>query len=352
MNNAGTTQAIFHSFPSPKRSAARNFFALRGAFDAEIMKQFLAVLMCFIMACVAGIGSVAAQDKVIVPNMAGIPQDVAAHQLQIAGLKPVVQFDRNRSTIVTQQRPQPGTLVPFGSEVIIATGVITTQIQTLAKPQDASRSQIQGGERDRGVDRPISMQAQPQQASMRRTTATPALAWYPRRFLESNTARIQNIPQTRTPSADTSNILQARPFLYRENKPVILRSVRGWQEGWHTQGNASGGQAVSTIESAQPENNSAQEGQEGRSRIFSIFRIFRSDAQPTANVSTGMTVVPNVLQLQQSDAAFAINKAGLRVGGLTGIADMQARSGAVVRQSPQPRALVPVGAAVQLWVAD
>ena len=316
------------------------------------MKQFLAVLIGFIMACVAGIGSVAAQDKVIVPNMAGIPQDVAAHQLQIAGLKPVVQFDRNRSTIVTQQHPQPGTLVPLGSEVIIATGVITTQMHTLTEPQGASRSQIQGGERDRGLDRPISIQAPPQQNSTRRTTATPALAWYPRRFLESNTARIQNIPQTRTPSSETSNILQARPFLYRENKPVILRSVRGWQEGWHAQGNASGGQAVSTIESAQPENNSTQEGQEGRSRIFSVFRIFRSDAQPTANVSTSMTVVPNVLQLQQSDAAFAINKAGLRVGGLTSIADMQARSGAIVRQSPQPRALVPVGAAVQLWVAD
>ncbi len=313
------------------------------------MKQFFAVLIGFIMACVAGIGSVAAQDKVIVPNMAGIPQDVAAHQLQIAGLKPVVQFDRNRSTIVTQQRPQPGTLVPLGSEVIIDTGVITTQMHTLTESQDASRSQIQGGERDRGLDRPISIQAPPQQNSTRRTTTTPALAWYPRRFLESNTARIQNIPQTRTPSADTSNILQARPFLYRENKPVILRSVRGWQEGWHAQGNASGGQAVSTIESAQPETNSTQEG---RSRIFSVFGIFRSDAQPTANVSTGMTVVPNVLQLQQSDAAFAINKAGLRVGGLTGIADTQARSGAVVRQSPQPRALVPVGTAVQLWVAD
>lgn len=311
------------------------------------MKQFLAVLIGFIMACVAGIGSVAAQDKVIVPNMAGIPQDVAAHQLQIAGLKPVVQFDRNHSTIVTQQRPQPGTLVPLGSEVIIATGVITTQMHTLTESQDASRSQIQGGERDRGLDRPISIQTQPQPTSTRPTVAAPA--WYPRRFLESNTARIQNIPQTRTPSADTSNILQARPFLYRENKPVILRSVRGWQEGWHAQGNASGGQAVSTIESAQPETNSTQEG---RSRIFSVFGIFRSDAQPTANVSTGMTVVPNVLQLQQSDAAFAINKAGLRVGGLTGIADTQARSGAVVRQSPQPRALVPVGTAVQLWVAD
>ena len=239
--------------------------------------------------------------------------------------------------------------MPLGSEVIIDTGVITTQMHTLTESQDASRSQIQGGERDRGLDRPISIQAPPQQNSTRRTTTTPALAWYPRRFLESNTARIQNIPQTRTPSADTSNILQARPFLYRENKPVILRSVRGWQEGWHAQGNASGGQAVSTIESAQPETNSTQEG---RSRIFSVFGIFRSDAQPTANVSTGMTVVPNVLQLQQSDAAFAINKAGLRVGGLTGIADTQARSGAVVRQSPQPRALVPVGTAVQLWVAD
>ncbi|GAK51273.1 hypothetical protein U14_02516 [Candidatus Moduliflexus flocculans] len=303
----------------------------------RIMKKYLffcgvALLMLVI------VNAVSAENNVIVPNVNGIPHDVAAHLLRIAGLKPIVKFDQQRSLIITQQQPKPGMLVVAGTEVIISTGSSSeSQIAVLpAQTVQPETSYVTVVPQQYDTTRSVTIASTPNQpaATQRASQTTGALPWYPKKFLgPAQDVQIQGILRNPASSSGTSNILGATPYSQQSPKPVILRSVHGWQEGWYVQG-WEPGKTTGTSSSA---GNQILGGSSGESSTL---------------LSGEMAIVPPILYLPVADAASALRKAGLSVGSVVAVDDPQAQRGVVTQQSPSVRSVVPRGTAVQLWVAN
>lgn len=284
------------------------------------------------------VNAVSAENNVVVPNVSGIPHDVAAHLLRIAGLKPIVKFDQQRSLIITQQQPKPGMLVVAGTEVIISTGSSSeSQIAVLpAQTVQPETSYVTAVPQQYDTARSVTIASVPNQpvTTQRSSQATTgALPWYPKKFLgPAQDVQIQGILRNPASSSGTSNILGATPYSQQSPKPVILRSVHGWQEGWYVQGWEPG---KTTGNSASAEN-----------------QILGGSGESGALLTGEMAIVPPILYLPVADAASALRKAGLSVGSVVAVDDPQAQRGVVTQQSPSARSVVPRGTAVQLWVAN
>ena len=85
--------------------------------------------------------AVAQQSNVIVPNVEGISQGIAAQILRTAGLQPQVQQSANSGTLVIRQDPRPGSLLPMGSAVLLVTDVRTPVTQVV--PESRSLPAVQ-----------------------------------------------------------------------------------------------------------------------------------------------------------------------------------------------------------------
>lgn len=306
------------------------------------MKKTL-ICWCIALLIAASGADASAQENVIVPNVSGIPHDVAAHLLRIAGLRPIVKFDAQRSLIITQQQPKPGTLVIAGSDVILSTGAAAeaqAAIQSMqaVQPETSYVTVIPQNEPVRSVTVQAAPQPVTQQSAPKTTSGLP---WYPKKFLSpSSDVQTPNLLRSRIMSSGgQSNILGATPYSQRQAQPVILRSARGWQEGWYVQGWEPNNTAAMNAPST---GNSSIQGGDGRSSI-----------QAAGATSSGdVVIVPYILYLSASDAATALYKAGLNVGAIVAVNDPQAQRGVVTQQSPAARSLVQRGTSVQLWVAN
>ena len=308
------------------------------------MKKILICWGIVLLMAVSG-ADASAQENVIVPNVSGIPHDVAAHLLQIAGLRPIVKFDAQRSLIITQQQPKPGTLVIAGSDVILSTGVVedaqrAVQSIQVVQPETSYVTVIPQNEPTRSATIQTVPQTVTQQSAPKTTRG---LAWYPKKFLSpSSDVQTPNLLRSRILSSESggrSNILGATPYSQRQAQPVILRSARGWQEGWYVQGWEPN---KTTTMNVQYSGDSSIQGGDGRSSI-----------QATGATSSGdVVIVPYILYLSASDAATALYKAGLNVGAIVAVNDPEAQRGVVTQQSPPARSLIQRGTAVQLWVAN
>jgi len=299
-------------------------------------KKWLIYCIALFMFVVAA-NAVDAQNNVIVPNVSGIPHDVAAHLLRVAGLRPIVKFDAQRSLIIAQQSPKPGTLVIAGSEVILSTGTSNESraaVQAVPTYQPETSYVLPQQETS---SRSITIQAVPQSQPIttpRAPQAMGSLPWYPKKFLGPvQDVEVKSILRNRSLSTGTSNILNVTPYSKQQSKPVILRNARGWQQGWHVQGWEPGTSTVSTVQGSGDDWSSIQGGS--------------GDALPADVIA-----VPPVAYLPLSDASAALRKAGLSVGSVRKIDDPQAQRGVVTQQSPDAHSLVPRGTAIQLWVAN
>ena len=301
------------------------------------------ICWCIVLLIAASGADASAQQNVIVPNVSGIPHDVAAHLLRIAGLRPIVKFDAQRSLIITQQQPKPGTLVIAGSDVILSTGAAAEaqaaiQSMQVVQPETSYVTGIPQNEPMRSV----TIQATPQPVTQQRAPKTTGgLPWYPKKFLSpSPDVQTPNLLRSRIMSSGgQSNILGATPYSQRQAQPVILRSARGWQEGWYVQGWEPKSAAAINAPSS---GNSSIQSYDGRSSI-----------QATGATSSGdVVIVPYILYLSASDAATALYKAGLNVGAIVAVNDPEAQRGVVTQQSPPARSLIQRGTAVQLWIAN
>ena len=83
----------------------------------------------------------AQQNNVIVPNVEGISQGIAAQILRTAGLQPQVQQSANSGTLVIRQDPRPGSLLPMGSEVLLVTDVRTPVTQAVSESRSVATTQ-------------------------------------------------------------------------------------------------------------------------------------------------------------------------------------------------------------------
>lgn len=259
------------------------------------------------------------RTKVVVPNVGGISQDVAAQILQTVGLKARVQHASSRSLLVVKQEPVPGTLLSVGSEVVLSTGniAVTTASQPTAFSVTPEQSKVLG-------ERPYPQQSPPISSSDRVTNST-IMVWYPKQFLSQEQPQ-PSVFQTQARRTESSNILRA-PSSSGEAVPLIV-STGGWREGWF----AADRRAI------QGSDNSAA----NTSRVF---------AHSSKDVR-GATVVPvpRVIRLPQEDARTALQKSGLSIGTIIQVENFRLKSGLVLRQFPQARSIVPVGTEVQLWV--
>ncbi len=307
------------------------------------MKKFLLSLILALFMFALGANTIFAQEKIIVPNVSGIPHDVAAHLLRIAGLRPIVKFDPQRSLIITQQEPKPGMLVVTGTDVIISTGTVSqsaVQSAPSAEPETSYLTAIPQEDRTRSVSIQAIPSSQPT-TQQRASQVTGAPQWYPKKFLgQVQDVQVQSFLRKRTLSSGSSNILGATPYLQQSSRPVVLRNARGWQQGWFVPGWEPGN---TTVQAVNPPSLWSSIQGIGQSTI---------QAQPSDTTSTAgeVVIVPPVLQLQQRDAAAALQMAGLVVGSVFSVQDSQTRSGVVTQQSPKAHSVVSRGTAVQLWV--
>lgn len=313
----------------------------------------LYVLMSFILGNLAGgitsvdalehVGAAQESSNTIVPNVTGIPSDVALQILQMAGLAAKIQRGPGHSLIVDKQEPGAGALVAQGSEVLLAVGNAEPEqpVEPLgvAAPERTQGVLVAGSEAEQTIlsqQQPVTVQ-QPSilyAPNVASPEVQPKMAWYPKRFLtkaqpDSSTLSLFSTQQP----AGYSNIFQAKPLQIFSNKniPIIMAPTFGWQHGWIPY--AAYTPYTQTQSSSQAESSSA----------LSI------QSAPTGSVTRSVEV-PAVFRLLRTDAEIAFQKAGLAIGNLTLVEDYHLRSGIVLRQFPAAKTLVPVGSKVDLWI--
>jgi len=310
----------------------------------------------------------AQEGKVIVPNVEGISQDVAAEILRTVGLHPQVVHKRGHSPIIVQQEPKPGLLVPVGTTITVstaapATAVVPGETQPYSQGIAASQetSSIQG--HVPGVQSSVKSTSEGQ--------ATSYLPWYPKKFRSQTqpTSRVFRIENLAHPSP--RNILQANSAPGTPRMSVLV-SQAGWQAGW----SISNGNSVPAVRSTPGTGYLLQAGPAPETPRMSIlvsqegwqagWSTPNGNPVPTARSTpeTGMTIkstpensvavisVPYVIRLQQRDASEALSRIGLAAHIIERVQDTQLKAGIVLRQFPVAGSVVPVGTYVNLWVVE
>lgn len=259
-------------------------------------------------------------SNVIVPNVTGIPSDVALQILQMAGLNAKIQRGSSRSLTVNSQEPKAGVLAVLGSEVMLAVGgskIMTSEQVIVFVPEQKTKGQPQT----------IMIQQVPA-TNVKTLNVKTSLAWYPKKFL-TNTQRSSSGPSILWSSSDgSSSTLRVEP-LNTVKVPIIMAPTVGWQYGWVPQGSYSPPQSSSQSIRLQSEN----------LYEYSIQRVHVSSVR-----------VPPVVRLWLSDAEIAFKKAGLSIGNVTQVEDYYLRSGTILQQFPAENSLVPLGTRIDLRV--
>ncbi len=290
------------------------------------MKNRIGLCILFSLFLAGGVTSVEAikplveaqeTSNAIVPNVTGIPSDVALQILQMAGLHAEIQRGSSRSLIVDSQEPRAGALLAVGSKVVLAVGgsVIKTS---------APQAQVQP---------PVIFVTQPSVPAA--SDVQPFLAWYPKHFLNGKQDGQSDLYILGRQSKGQSNIFGAKPLNMASDGtvPIIMAPTGGWQYGWVPYGSYAPQQSSPQEIRPQPETDSG----------YSILNV------PSDSVGRSVSVPP-VMRLLQSDAEIAFKKKGLEIGKVTQIEDYQLRSGLIVKQSPAAQSFVAVGTKVDLWV--
>ena len=270
-------------------------------------------------------------SNVIVPNVTGIPSDVALQILQIAGLNGKIQRGSGRSLTVDSQAPKAGSLVAPGSEIVLALGKAVIQSKTLTTFTSKDTQHVTVMTTTPGTN--TQEQQNMYYTSSVQLDVANVPAWYPKRFLEaSQTNRsVPSILGTQR-SGGPNNILGGKPLntVSGDQVPIIMLRTEGWQNGWIPNGSYASSQSVNVSPSS--------------SLSSSGLNIQRA-GDTFASVS-----VPAVRRLSFSDAEIAFKKAGLEIGSVTKIEDYHLRSGIVLEQFPAAKTLVQKGTKIDLRV--
>lgn len=340
------------------------------ALAMNIMKYFLSVFSIILLSffSLGMTGSVDTQQGiVIVPNVEGITVEMASTILWNAGLSPLLSTTAETSALVIRQDPRPGFSLKAGGDVLISTEVTREndqQPQAQITSTDGSRG-IPSGQRNPmtttgGVTvsggtqymvTPTQSTGQTQSAGqtghvqslpewgqstifyqpaqppvspyfVQQTTPRFYPAWYPRQFLPegASPSGIQGTPgsapvQSQTPY-QTTTVTPREP-----DAPLVFYPKVGFDQD-------EGSMSIFG-------------GQPGGTKPVGVF----------ATSTRPAVLVPYVLYLSQADALAALTKAGLLVGDIAQVESLQFRPGAVMKQFPEARKLVPAGTRVQLWFA-
>ncbi len=360
------------------------------------MKQRLRYLSFILVWTVLFFCGVAAaqQNNIIVPNVEGVSQGIAAQILRTAGLQPSIQGS-NSGTLVVRQEPHPGSLLPSGGEVVLFTATAATQAipasrsvpttQTVSIQTSAPAiSTLPSTQRTVGTNIQVtpltttlpSTQAvtyspvttdsmnfiiarHPQQAPANKyllteTTFKRYPIWYPRTYLQNQelttalTTTIQPPGTTFTSQVQPFAQSSVSPYLL-QMQPVPQQHPSQWYavpQGWSTS------QAWTTPQTGQIQYVQPMQQtwptQQGYSTPYSTLPVYTQNQM----MVTGPVPVPNVMRMHQADAIFAIQKAGLVVGNVILVQNAQTGARLVINQSPRSRSIVPAGARVDLWIAN
>lgn len=354
---------------------------------------------------------VAQQNTVIVPNVEGISQGIAAQILRAAGLQPSVQSSANSGTLVGRQEPHPGSLLPPGSEVVLymenitpatisasasreiapsipatsslpATRILPTTVTQPATGTTSTSISVPPTTFDRNIGvnvyvAPLTSAApqmtqstgyritqdsmnfiiarQPQQAPanpnlLTETTVKRYPIWYPRQFLEQSAQTEAVITQSQI----TTLTPQVQTLSQSPVSPYLLTTTPASQQRsseWYAlpQGWSTPQSWTTSQGGLTPQTQQTWPVQQG---YYYTTSSPQTVTVQTQTIGIGSVPVPNVVRLRQADATFAIQKAGLVVGNILLVQSAPAGSGTVINQSPRPRSIVQTGARVDLWIAN
>ncbi len=358
----------------------------RSIFHEIIMKNIYLRFFMVVFVCFFGIteGIHAQQGNVIVPNMEGIPVEVAAQVLRTTGLQPRIQGTLKASAIVIRQNPRPGFALAAGSEVILVTSAVSTATVPEgrgSRPLPQSWAQSSGSRGMRSVTTVGSsggteVSVPPPTSSSQRYPTTTYQApqedeftifnqpqqtpsskylladtrpkkyppWYPKEFLTQHSS--QNMA-AQPQAQDTGNQVQTLSQS-SEGSSISVGPMSQWYAGWYYPEEWASQRNDSTSNVQVQSNVQAQSSIQTQPTASS-----GQDVSPQTQTSgTDIVLVPNLMRLRQQDALFAIHKAGLSVGRITRAQNSQWGVGLIMRQSPRARTIVPAGTRVDLWVAN
>ena len=160
-------------------------------------------------------------SKAVVPNVTGIPSDLALQILQLAGFDGKIQRGLSRSLTVESQEPKAGALAATDIIIVLGVGGATLKTSVAENKSDSATvpetKQTVGIQGVRGQSSPnLELPVTPQQANIK-----PIMAWYPQRFLTGATdAQTRGGPKTLGNKSSASGV------------PIILAPTQGWQYGW------------------------------------------------------------------------------------------------------------------------
>ena len=446
-----------------------------------IMKNLL--LWGLIVLSLCSIGMTGAENPpantVIVPNFEGFTMEEAVKILQMRGLQAQPQI-ANLGALVVSQSPQPGSALPVGGAVVLASSVQTTSpqpstgVRTLQAPSQVtpqtrnavtvgspmavavtplltndlrvtvapsqtppqtSRALVQQPQivyqpapvqqtrvvyqpapvpQTRVVYQPVNVPVQqtrvvyqpapvpqtrilyqaPQPAANVRgladQTGRSYPTWYPQRFLAQANAQvattsrafvaygnsgqrqlIQSVPANAyvVSSADSKASLawyprtmgaqgtrQYQVNAVPANASVLSNADSKTSLAWYPKTLTSQGTPqyqVTRQYQVTPQYQVARQSQvSGQSQVYGLQTERSMQGTLLAVAPADAAQVPNLARLYRDDALAALAKSGLAVGNIIPVQASQVGAGMIVRQSLQPRAIVPAGTPVDLWVAN
>ena len=420
-----------------------------------IMKNLL--LWGLIVLSLCSIGMTGAENPpantVIVPNFEGFTMEEAVKILQMRGLQAQPQI-ANLGALVVSQSPQPGSALPVGGAVVLASSVQTTSpqpstgVRTLQAPSQVTpqtRNAVTVGspmavavtplltndlrvtvapsqtppQTSRALVQQPQIVYQPAPVQQTRVVYQPApvpqtrilyqapqpaanvrgLAdqtgrsyptWYPQRFLAQANAQvattsrafvaygnsgqrqlIQSVPANAyvVSSADSKASLawyprtmgaqgtrQYQVNAVPANASVLSNADSKTSLAWYPKTLTSQGTPqyqVTRQYQVTPQYQVARQSQvSGQSQVYGLQTERSMQGTLLAVAPADAAQVPNLARLYRDDALAALAKSGLAVGNIIPVQASQVGAGMIVRQSLQPRAIVPAGTPVDLWVAN
>ncbi|PIE33483.1 hypothetical protein CSA56_11815 [candidate division KSB3 bacterium] len=280
-------------------------------------KTALSVIICtFLLSGL--VESLEAQEgNVIVPNVEGVAQDIAAYILSTAGLQPQVTHRRGRSPLIVQQEPKAGLLVPLGTSVRISTDVL--QIASTVVTSENTQQTIQVT--DPPAEMPSVQQHVPVIQQVTGTTintnqTASYFPWYPKRFRSKQRPTVQTTVRVQSSNRQHSRSILRATSTIKQKKGSILLASDGLHKDW-------------------------------------LFQFPKCAPGLIPSIKSSVSVVvPPVTRIQQRDATTALNKAGLKLGLIVRVQDALMKSGLVKQQSPASGSVVARGSEVTLWVVE
>ena len=299
-------------------------------------------------------------DTVIVPNVEGVTIEVAAKMLQTMGLQPLFRSSAGPSAIVVWQDPRPGVSLSVGGEVGLSTGTLpqtttTTNRNTGFAVQACCRAPTRNTRVEhRNTDFTIYAYCRAPTRDIRAEYWSESLCYA---FPETPQGK-QVLAYSISPSGSQSQILY-QPLQPPHNRYVVADTTPRFYPAWYpkkflTLVNPPTASSVTQSESMRITVQATVPQQIPVSPYGApnaAPQAYPDSNTPKITTTTSTVPIPYLVRLYQQDAITAITKAGLAIGNIIRVQSAQVGAGIVVRQSPQPRALVPAGTAVNLWVA-